>query len=300
VGTVFFYRDPGVRNLFAIDYYSRQRMWSDVLETARHSRPHYLICHAVNRALSHTGRLGDDMFTYFQDPNALFLTAREALWQKADTYTDLGLLGEAEFALTSSLQMFGEKPTLLQRLARINMAKGDLSTAGVYLSALSKVPFWRGWARENLARLQSDPNLSQAEDIQQLRSVRLKQDFVRQVDMVSYLLAENPKNRMAYDYGMAYLLLTRNLGGLIRFFGTHRDAGESRIPRHYEEAFLLARRANLEGPPVSPASTNRFESFMKALQPFGRDVQAARKPLREGFGDSYYYYYFLLGSSGVR
>jgi hypothetical protein len=35
---------------------------------------------------------------------------------------------------------------------------------------------------------------------------------------------------------------------------------------------------------------------MKALQPFGRDIGAARKALKEGFGDSYYYYFFLCDS----
>jgi tetratricopeptide (TPR) repeat protein len=302
--TLCFYHDPGLKALFAVDYYSRQGLWSRVLDTARRAPPHYLICHAVDRALYHTGRLGDEMFAYYQDPRALLLTGKEALWQKADTCADLGLMNEAESALSLSLNMFGEKPLLLQRLARIYLVKGDTETASVYFRALSKVPFWRRQATEVLAQLQYDPNLAQVEEIQHLRAVRLRQDFVRPADVLQQLLVENPKNRMAYEYNMAGLLLTKNLAGFVQMFNTYPNAVESRIPRHYEEAILLCQAfhlgvVNLGGRSVSQESRNRFTSFMKALEPFGRDVGAARKALWQGFGDSYYYY-FCLSGSGVQ
>lgn len=299
-----FYHDPRLKALFAVDEYSRQGMWSKVLDTARHSPPHYVICHAVNRALYHTGRLGDDMFAYYQDPKALLLAGKEVLWQKVDACTELGLINEAENALTLSLAMYGERPVLLRRLARISLVKGDVETAGVYLHALSKVPFWSRQAGEDLARLQNDPNLLQVEEIQHLRAVRLRKDSVAQADFISQLLAENPRNRMAYEYAVAWLLLTKDLPGFTRLFNTCHNAVASRIPRHYEEAILLAKALNrgtvdLSAGSISRESQDRFTSFMKALQPFGRDMAAARKSLRKSFGDSYFYYFFI-GGSGVQ
>jgi hypothetical protein len=287
--TLYFYHDRGLKALFAVDYYSKQGLWSGVLDTARRSPPHYLICHAVDRALYHTGRL---------------LTGKEALWQKADTCADLGLMNEAQNALSLSLNMFGARPLLLQRLARIHLVKGDVATAGVYLQALSKVPFWKHQATEVLAQLRNDPNLSQVEEIQHLRAVRLRQDFVRPADVLQQLLVENPKNRMAYEYEMAGLLLTKNLAGFAQMFNTYHNAVESRIPRHYEEAIVLCQAlhqgaVNLGGRLVSQESRDRFTSFMQALEPFGRDAAAARKSLWQGFGDSYYYY-FCLSGSGVQ
>jgi len=298
---LYFYHDPRLKALFEVDYYSRQGMWSRVLDTAKRSPPHYLICHAVNRALYHTDRLGDEMFGYYQDPKALLLTGREALWQKVDACMELGLINEAENALTISVAMYGEKPLLLQRLARIYLVKGDIETAGVYLSALSKVPFWGHQAREDLAQLRYDPNVAKDEEIQRLRAVRLRQDFVRPADFLRQLLIENPRNRMAYEYGMARLLLAKDLAGFAQLFNAYHNLVESRIPRHYEEAILLAKASNLGAVDlgarsVSQESKDRFTSFMKALQPFGRDMVAARKSLRMGFGDSYYYYFFLSGS----
>ena len=299
-----FYHDPRLKALFEVDYYSRQGRWSRVLDTARRCPPHYLVCHAVNRALYHTDRLGDEMFGYYQDPKALLLTGKEALWQKVDACMELGLLNEAENALTTSVAMYGEKPLLLRRLARIHLVKGDTETAGVYLSALSKVPFWGRRAREDLAQLRYDPNVAQDEEVQRLRAVRLRQDFVRQADFIRQSLIENPRNRMAYEYGMAWLLLTKNLAGFAQLFNTHHNLVESRIPRHYEEAILLAQAlhrgaVDLGARSISRESQDRFTSFMKALQPLGRDMAAARRSLRRSFGDSYYYYFFL-SDSGVR
>jgi len=91
-----FYHDHKLKALFEVDYYSRQGMWSKVLDTARHCPPHFLICHALDRALYHTDRLGDEMFAYYQDPKALLLAGRENLWQKVDICTELGLINEAE------------------------------------------------------------------------------------------------------------------------------------------------------------------------------------------------------------
>ncbi|MEN6337699.1 MAG: DUF6057 family protein [Phycisphaerales bacterium] len=297
------YHDPMLKALFEVDFYSRQGMWSKVLGTAGRCPPHYLICHAVDRALYHTGRLGDDMFGYYQDPKSLLLTGKEALWQKVDTCMELGLINEAENALTISMEMYGEKPLLLERLAKIHVVKGDVETASVYLRALSKVPFWGRWAREELSRLRGDPNAAGDEEIRCLRAARLQKDFVRQTDFITQLLVENPRNRMAYEYGMAWLLLNKNLAGFVRLFNAYHNGVESRIPRHYEEAILLARSLNagaveLGTRSVSQESRDRFASFMKAVQPFGRDTAAARKALRNGFGDSYYYYFCLGGSGG--
>lgn len=298
-----FYHDPRLKALFEVDYYSRQGLWSRVLNTARRSPPHYLICHAVNRALFHTGRLGDEMFGYYQDPKALLLSGKEALWQKADACSELGLINEAENALTISMEVCGEKPILLQRLARIYTVKGDAETASVYLSALSKVPFWGRQAREDLAQLRDDPNVAGNEEIQRLRAVRLKQDFVRPTHFLRQLLTENPRNRMAYEYGVAWLLLGKDLAGFVQLFNTCHNGVESRIPRHYEEAILLVQAlklgtVDLGARSISQESRDRYASFMKALQPFGRDMVAARKSLATGFGDSYYYYFFLSGSGG--
>jgi len=299
--TLLIYHDSRQKNLFEVDYSCMHRMWSKVLDIGRRSPHHYLISHAIYRALYHTGQLGDSMFSYPPDAKALLLTGKEVLWQKIDTCIDLGLMNEAENALTISVEVFGERPILLERLALVNMVKGNINPARVLLGALAKVPFWRTPAQDYLARIERDPNLSQDEEIQSLRALRLKRDSVKPIDIITQLLTENKKNRMAYEYGVAWLLLTKNLAGFAQSFNLYHDASAPSIPRHHEEAILLCKTlkqggVDLRGQSVSQETLNRLAAFTKAIRPYGKDAAAARAALKEDFGDSYFYYFFLSGS----
>ncbi len=299
--TLVQFRDTRLRTLFQVDYYSRQKMWSRVIEIGRYNPYHYVVCHAVNRALYHTGQLSDEMFAFPQDPSALLLTGQEALWQKFDTCIDLGLLNEAENALMICMETFGERPVLLQRLALVHMAKGNISAARVLLGALSKVPFWAGQAQQRLAELDSDPSLANAPEIQRLRSVMLRKDFVRGGgDSLTGLLNENPHNRMAYEYYMAALLFSRNADAFLKAFNALPRPDEMKIPRHHQEALLLfgtLRRQPVDVPGQSIARTikTQLHEFFQGIQQHGRDTNAARAALRPPYGDTYFYYFFFGG-----
>lgn len=301
--TLLLYRNPARRDLFRADYFSRHGMWAQSLEIGRHGPYRYFVCHAVDRALCHTDRLGDDMFCFPQHPEALFLTkaGTDPLWQKFDTCMDLGLINQAENALTLCLEVFGERPLLLHRLATVNMIKGNVETARVFLRALEKVPFWQSTARKDLARLASDPGLLEDKEIQQWRSVMLKTDYVTDVDTLTLLLTENPRNRMAYQYGMASLLLSKNLDDFARTFHTYHRRNFSRIPRHYAEALLLSRALRGEplevpGQTIAAETQTQLREFLHLFRQGGRDRAATQSTLKERFGTTYYYYYYFFSS----
>ncbi len=295
---VLHFRAPRVKTLFEVDYFSCQRMWTQVLEIGRRNPYHYLVCHAVNRALFHTGKLADEMFGYPQRSEALLLTQREALWQKFDTCMDLGLINEAEDALMICLESHGERPLLLDRLARIHLVKGNLGTARVFLGALAKVPFWSRKAHADLARLEADPNLSQDAEIQHCRSVMLRRDFVRPVDPLAALLTENPENRMAYEYGMAGLLLSRRLDQFAQNFERFRPSIAPANSKHYLEALLLHRALNKQpidgpGPKIPREAKLELHEFFQILQKHRESKAGAREALRGSFSDTYYYYHYF-------
>jgi hypothetical protein len=302
VVTLLLYRDPELRRTFRVDYFSRHRMCAEVIEIGRRSPYDYLVCHAVNRALYQTGRLGDEMFCFPQHPTSLFLTRKgtEAVWQKFDTCMDFGLVNQAENALSISVETFGERPLLLQRLAVVNMVKGNVGAARVFLKALEKVPFWSSVARGYMARLESDPDLSEDSEIQSLRNVMLHTDYVGEADTLTLLLTTNPKNRMAYMYGMAWLLLSKNLDGFVQKFNTYHHRNFSTIPRHFQEALLLSRflkkqPADVPGQVIAEQTKIQFSEFSRAMQQHGKSMAAARAALKERFGNTYFYYYFFLG-----
>jgi hypothetical protein len=294
------YRAPARKNILLADYYSRQGQWEQVLELGRRSPYRYTVCHAVNRALCRLDRLGDEMFRFPQRPEALLLTDRSAepVWQKFDICLDLGLINQAENSLLMCTEIYGDRPLLLHRLATVHMIKGNVATARLYLEALARVPFWGATAHRELARLQADPDLSDDEQIRNWRSVMLKADSVRDGDVLTQLLMENPMNRAAYQYVMASLLLAKNLDDFERLFGTRHRLNFSRLPKHYEEALLLSRALkrqplDVPGQTISPEAKTQFQEFLQAFQQAGGETSPARSAIRKKFAGTYYCYYFL-------
>ncbi|MEJ2701501.1 MAG: DUF6057 family protein, partial [Sedimentisphaerales bacterium] len=66
IATLLISRNPELRRSLQVDYYSRYRMWDKVIEIGRWTPYHYFVCHALDRALYQTGRLGDEMFCFPQ------------------------------------------------------------------------------------------------------------------------------------------------------------------------------------------------------------------------------------------
>ena len=115
-----------------------------MLDLGRRSPYRYTVCHAAYLALRRLDRLGDEMFRFPQQPEALLLTdpSAEPVWQKFDTCLDLGLINQAENALVMCTEACTERPLLLHRLATINMVKGNVGRPA-FSERLAKVPFWR-------------------------------------------------------------------------------------------------------------------------------------------------------------
>jgi hypothetical protein len=286
-------------------------MWPEVLQAASSHSDDFFIVHAVNRALYHTGRLAFDMFSYPQHSDVLFLTAekrRLGYWKKFDICIELGFINVAENALVVYLEVFGERPILLKRLALINMVKGNSGAVRVYLGALSKTFFDAEWANNYLTHLQSDPNFATDDRIQELRNLMIEKDRpfsdYSPEDALLALLEKNRQNRMAIEYLMALYLLTGQLDKFIENLNYLDDLDYSEIPRHYEEAILVytsvsKKLVNLRGRRLSPQSHQRFKGFLETFNRYGGNNQAAFSELAKNYGDSYFFYY-TYGVSGMK
>ncbi len=308
---VLFCHDKKVRAFFEVDYYACHKMWPEVLQAASSHSDDFFIVHAVNQALYHTGRLGFDMFCYPQHPDTLFLIAEERRpghWKKFDTFIELGFINLAENALVESLEIFGERPILLKRLALTNMVEGNSGAVRVYLGALSKTLFHAEWANNYLTHLQSDPNFATDDRIQELRNLMVEKDRpfsdYPPEDILLALLEKNRQNRMAFEYLMALYLLTGQLDKFIENLNYLDDLDYSEIPRHYEEAILVytsvsKKLVNLRGRRLSPQSHQRFKGFLETFNRYGGNNQAAFSELAKNYGDSYFFYY-TYGVSGMK
>jgi len=299
------------KNLLTVHYYACRRMWAEVLEAAKRYPYNTSVINAVNRALYHTGRLGYDMFDFPQQPDALLLTGEDrvvAYWHKFDTQIDLGLMNMAQKNLTECMEVFGPQPMILKRLALANMVKGNMDSAGIYLGALSKTLFYADWAGQYLAKLDSDPNLSSDPAISRLRSACLQDDsaglFYAKEKALLALQEQDSRNRMAFEYLMAWYMLNRQLDKIIQIVKRLNDFDYAEVPRLYEQAVLIyvygqKQPVYLEGRQADPEVRQQIEHFSRVFNSYGRNKRAAYPALARDYGNSYFFYH-IYGFSAAK
>jgi len=307
------------KTILQMNYFSRHKMWPQLLQTAEriefHS-PHSI--HDVDRALYHTGRLSEEMFHYPQSLEALLLTPGPKAKQLgrlsptwalklAETCIELGDLNLAEHLVCEALEQNGAWPVFLEKLALISMVKGDIQAGRVFLKALGKNMIYARQAKETLARLESDPQLKSDDEIQHLRSVMWANDHAI-VDylggwMLEELMKTNKHNRMAFEYLMAYYMLTGDLDKFVENLPRLDDFGYKHIPRHYQEAILVHtgithKSVDLGTRRISDEIKEQYQNFEHVCQAYRQDKASAGRTLAPDFGRSYFFY-FTFGVSGV-
>jgi hypothetical protein len=307
---VFFCRNENLRTRFKVDYYAYHKMWPELLTSAQYNPDDPFVAQAVNRALYHVGRLGYDMFTWPQNSDYLILSDKKykwMYWQIFDVFLDLGVVNMAENALTECLEGLGSRPMVLQRLALINMVKGNSGSAKIYLGALSKTLFHAEWANNYLDRLQTDPNLAGDEYIQHLRSLCLDKDVpiytLYKEKTLLWLLERNSQNRMAFEYLMAWYMLNKNLGKFAQNLERLQDFNYPELPTHYEEAAIIyiygtGKPLNLSGYQPSPQKRRQIEDFTRIINSdkYKGNKQAASEELAKKYRNTYFYYFMYAPS----
>jgi hypothetical protein len=306
-GAAYFSYNDEIRTLLELDYYTSQRTWSEVLRAGEKYPKNKWVNHAVNRALYHTGRLSDDMFAYPQNPDALFLSGEKSIaihWKLFDTYIDLGQMNMAAYSIIQAIEEYGERPMLLKRLALVNMARGNIGTARVYLDALERTLFDAEWARGYLDTIERDPNLSADKEIQEMRGSAADKDKAH-ISINADLFTEASHNRMAFEYLMAFYLLEGNFNKFVENLPRLDEFNYVRIPRTYEDAILYynyTRKKNVEipGRGINPESRRRFDGFVKVfIGKYKSDKEAAFDELARDYGDSYLFY-CVYQQSGIK
>lgn len=306
--------DRSARAVLRANYLARMEMWPEFLEQIeRYPSREYpgSVMLDVNRALFETGKLGSRMFAYPQNRHTLLRLGSLAASCKGgcEILLELGRINEAEHAALEALEITGERPETLRLLATIYIVKRRGETARVFLGTLSKDVVHGQWARERLRRLEEDPLLSSDPKIRRLRSIMPQADMPidanSQETMLLALLARNPKNRMAFEYLMAYYLLSGQGGKVACNISRLDDFDEWVIPEHYGEAILVysykVRRPVDLGPRrIDPITVGQVRQVLRLGYEHREDKEALDEVLAERFPGSCWRYFLTGGSGGAR
>ncbi len=258
------------------------------------------------RALYETGRLPEELFSWFHCPGPELLSTSDlrqyaGALQIADTLLHLGQVNAAERLAFDSLEFEGESPAVLRALVRLHVVKGFTNAARIFLNRLQAYPEHSAWAlrfREALATnspAAADPAISRIHANLVTRD-RIASGLTTE-RLLRQTLESNPQNPMAAQYLMAHQLLMRQLLQARQTLATSAHAREGPLPRHYAEALLLHRRLYpgiavgplLERVPVEVET--RFRAFEEMMNRATRADETVQAQAWRDFGNTYWYYH---------
>ena len=207
------------------DFMARHQQWNRILETINDEKPNNQIGVTVqNLALAMHGKLLDHMFDYNQNGIAgLLPDVKEDATSPlptAEAFYHLGMINVAQrsvFEAQEAILDFQKSGRCYKRLAQTNLINGNYEVARKYLAALQKTLFYKEWANETLPLLGNEKAIAQHPEYGRLRQMAYNEDFYFSdhvtPEMLEDLYFSNTNNRLAYQYLLAYYLLTGDREG---------------------------------------------------------------------------------------
>ncbi|MBQ0087395.1 MAG: hypothetical protein KBS72_06915 [Bacteroidales bacterium] len=300
VSTVRKAADFTKEEMMAYDYMSRCQQWDDIVGKARTKHPDRpLSVSCLNLALSQTGELPEEMFSFYQNgTTGLFPTLSRVFTtplSTAEIFWHLGLINAAQhftFEAQEAIPDFQKSGRCYRRLAETNLVNGDYAVAGKYLNSLSHTLFYRNWALGTAKLLGDEAAISAHPLYGKLRNLRNngKDNWFKDTAVDSVLLdiaAKHPDYEPVREYILAWYLLDCNLDAFVKHFGNNL---QSPAAKSYQEAYLmymLDHQLPIENAPsfVERATTERFQRFIKDVQ-----KGQAKAFITRTYGDTYWYY----------
>lgn len=295
------FHERNIKAILLTSYYSHHEMWPEVLKAAsKYNRSNYFINNVVNRALYNTGRLGHDLFSHIQHPDSFLLNLpqyKKVYYRKVDVFFDLGLMNNAEHCLGVDIDMAGERPFMLKLMALVNIVKGNIDAATAYLNALSDTMFYSDWAKEYLDKLNADPTFANDSFIQQKKSALLKKSYVGIINdpqVLAYLLDADPKNKMAYEYLMAWSLVAKDFDSFVSYLPKMSNFDYETIPPLWQQGILaskaVGRKINIKDYQISQSTIQIFNDFDIIMKRYRGSKESAYPELFEKYKNTYFFY----------
>jgi len=218
--------------------------------------------------------------------------------QHSDLFFDLGLVNESEHWAYEALTANGDTPWNLQRLILIYLMEGKREIAEKYLKMLQKTIWHKDWAKQFHSYLSDCNDFWAHSQIRYLKSTMPRSDFLvspTKPELCLEKLLENTKNKMAFEYFMAYCLLEGQVGRFIKHIHRLNYFDYPKIPRHFEEAILIynqltdGKGISLPVRDISEETIRKFNDFNRIMAKYNRNKQEARGELNK-YRDTYWFY----------
>jgi len=313
-GTIFLEQklcNPTIRLAHEINRFVKESRWPDVLKSVElyPEIVNPLVSYHTNLSLQQSGILLERMFTYPQILGTIGLLL-DYRWceswpeEASNVFWKLGFLSESQHWAHEAFEYKGYTPGLLNRLGTIYMLKGNNEAASRYFVNLKNIPF-NNTIAENLIRLNTNPSdIRQDTELSHVQACMLTEDIVYRGGPSSFqlelLLKKNPKNKMAFEYLMAYYLLDGNIKEIYSNVSKFNLFGYSQLPRYIQEALIFGAAVNQKlefnqvNNMIDPFIFKRFMEYRQIFLNHNGNKSIAQHYLQKSFSDTYWYYFMFL------
>ena len=214
------------------DFMARHQQWNRILETINEEMPNNQMGVTVqNLALGMRGVLAEQGGKYRQNGIAGLLpdVDRDATspLPTAEAFYQLGMINVAQrtvFEAQEAILDFQKSGRCYKRLAQTNLINGNYEVVCKYLTALQKTLFYSDWANETMALLGDEKAIASHPEYGHLRKSAYKENFYFSdhvtPEMLESLYFGNKDNRLAYEYLIAYYMLTGDRDRYAKFIQT--------------------------------------------------------------------------------
>lgn len=296
---IYYIKNP-MEQAYRYDSYAQAGEWQKIIAHARkHSVHDKDALVYLNLAQSKQGTFTDHLLYFPQIGEEGFIPhdpkSRLGLIQASEVAWQLGQVNAAQrFAFVGVLSSERcVQPRLMKRLVETYLVTGEYGAAAKYIKILESTPHYRDWANEQRALLDSTVCAS-TDWVKAKRNVLPITDNPFDLtkalpSALAYLIDDHADNRYAFEYGMAYLLLYKDLEAFIHYMELLKKQG-AKFPKLYQEAICLYYAAVQRNPEafnsyaISKEIHGRFLQFLQGARTMTPEM------LKQQFGDTYYYY----------
>ncbi|MDH6306003.1 tetratricopeptide (TPR) repeat protein [Parabacteroides sp. PF5-5] len=300
IGGGIFFRENPLEQVYRYDWLARQQQWDKIIT---HAEKHpakdqdalvYVnlasaYTDSFNKALMRFKQIGEDGFIPYDPRTRLgLIEAEEVAWTVNQTnasqrFAFVGVLSSERCV----------QPRLMKRLIETYLVNEEYKAAEKYIRILEQTLLYSSWAREQRKLLQ--PEVAESTPwIMAKRKLNPVTDNPHDLtksfpNAIAFLIDDHPENRIAFEYGMGYLLIHKELGAFMHYMKALNERGEA-LPVLYQEAICIYYSAVEQNPetfssfPIDPAVYNRFTTYLQQVRTLSPTLLARQ------YGDTYYYY----------
>jgi hypothetical protein len=299
--------NKNISDLFKLEKMFFARDWNGVIKQQEAYKSENPVAqYYYNTALSENGMLCERMFFGPQDYGTMSISIPwnseipiNKLFRGVYFYYSIGLINEVHRWAFESMVIQGYRPENIKLLIKTDLINGHYKVAEKYINVLKKTLHYRNWAKKYEAMLinpeliNSDPELG--EKIKQ----KPKNDFIITIrnpqKNIASLLKSNPGNKRAFEYNMAWLMLEKNVVGVVDEMDKLTGLGYSEIPRHIEEAAIIFKAKagllpELNSLKISSETESRFSEYMSARMNFDRAKSPKGPGIPKKLRNTFWYY----------